>query len=44
MSVLKDRYRVEIRPCSEEDITEIDTFAELKALDPSYENYQEGRA
>ena len=44
MSVLKDRYRVEIRPCSEEDITEIDTFAELKALDPSYEHYQEGKA
>ena len=44
MSVLKDRYRVAIRPCREEDIQEIDTFAELKAIDPSYENYQEGRA
>ena len=44
MSVLKDRYRVAIRPCGEEDIQEIDTFAELKAIDPSYENYQEGRA
>ena len=44
MSVLKDRYRVAIRPCSEDDIQEIDTFAELKAIDPSYENYQEGRA
>ena len=43
MSVLKDRYRVEIRPCTEEDIVEIDTFAELKAIDPSYERYQEGR-
>ena len=43
MSVLKDRYRVAIRPCSEEDIMEIDTFAELKAIDPSYANYQEGR-
>ncbi len=43
MSVLKDRYRVAIRPCSEDDIQEIDTFAELKAIDPSYENYQEGR-
>lgn len=44
MSVLKDRYRVAIRPCSEDDIQEIDTYAELKAIDPSYENYQEGRA
>ena len=44
MSVLKDRYRVAIRPCSEDDIMEIDTYAELKAIDPSYENYQEGRA
>ena len=44
MSVLKERYRVAIRPCSEDDIQEIDTFAELKAIDPSYENYQEGRA
>ena len=44
MSVLKDRYRVAIRPCSDDDIQEIDTFAELKAIDPSYENYQEGRA
>ena len=44
MSVLKDRYRVAIRPCSEDDIQEIDTYAELKAIDPSYEYYQEGRA
>ena len=44
MSVLKDRYRVAIRPCSDDDIQEIDTFAELRAIDPSYENYQEGRA
>ena len=39
MAVLKDRYHVAIRPCQAEDIQEIDTFSELKALDPSYENY-----
>ncbi|MBQ3792339.1 MAG: NTP transferase domain-containing protein [Clostridia bacterium] len=30
-------YRVEIRPCQESDIVEIDTFRELKALDPTYD-------
>ena len=39
MAVLRDRYRVAIRPCLAEDVIEIDTFNELKALDPSYENY-----
>ena len=39
MAVLKEKYRVAIRPCLAEDIQEIDTFSELKALDPSYENY-----
>jgi CTP:phosphocholine cytidylyltransferase-like protein len=29
-------YRVEIRDCKEEDIVEIDTFNELKAIDPTY--------
>ena len=32
----KARYAVEVRMCSEEDIVEIDTFEELKELDPSY--------
>jgi len=39
MWVLKDKYKVAIRPCLGTDIEEIDTFSELKALDPSYENY-----
>ena len=33
----KDRYRVEIRPCVDEDVVEIDTFKELKAIDRSYD-------
>lgn len=32
----KENYSVEIRECFDEDIIEIDTFAELKALDSSY--------
>lgn len=33
----REHYRVEILPCREEDIVEIDTFRELKALDPTYD-------
>ena len=33
----KDHYRVEIRECREEDIVEIDTFSELKAIDKTYD-------
>jgi len=33
----KENYRVSIRPCRDEDVTEIDTFAELKAFDPAYD-------
>lgn len=33
----RDRYTVEIRECSEEDITEIDTFRELCQIDRTYE-------
>lgn len=33
----KERYRVEIRGCYEEDIVEIDTFRELKAIDKTYD-------
>lgn len=33
----KDHYSVEIRPCREEDIVEIDTFRELKAIDRTYD-------
>lgn len=32
----KDSYEVHIRPCSAEDIVEIDTFNELKAIDKTY--------
>lgn len=33
----RDRYRVEIRECYDEDIAEIDTFRELKAIDKTYD-------
>ena len=33
----KDHYKVEIRECVEEDIVEIDTFKELKAIDKTYD-------
>lgn len=33
----RDRYRVEIRECHDEDIAEIDTFRELKAIDKTYD-------
>lgn len=36
--VFKNRYKVAVNPCSEEDITEIDTFNELKQIDPSYDD------
>ena len=31
-----ENYRVSVRPCSFEDVIEIDTFNELKKLDPNY--------
>ena len=33
----KNNYSVEVRYCEHSDITEIDTFAELKAIDKSYD-------
>lgn len=33
----KEHYRVEVRGCKEEDIVEIDTFRELKAIDKIYD-------
>lgn len=33
----KDHYKVEIRECFDEDIVEIDTFNELKAIDKTYD-------
>ena len=37
LSLYPDEYRVEVRPCAFDDITEIDTFKELKAIDKSYD-------
>ena len=37
LKVFKDEYRVEIRPCGADDVTEIDTFRELKAVDKTYD-------
>ncbi len=34
--VFHGKYRIEIRPCNERDVTEIDTFNELKEIDKSY--------
>lgn len=36
LSCCREKYQVEVRPCSEEDIVEIDTFEELKAIDEAY--------
>jgi len=33
----KNNYRVELRECKKEDVTEIDTFRELKAIDKTYD-------
>lgn len=37
LSVFADQYRVEVRPCTVGDVTEIDTFKELKAIDKTYD-------
>lgn len=36
LTYFKEHYRVEVVPCKEDDVIEIDTFAELKAADPAY--------
>lgn len=33
----RENYRVAVRPCQEGDVTEIDTFRELKVFDKSYD-------
>ena len=33
----KEHYSVEVRECFDEDIVEIDTFKELKAIDKTYD-------
>lgn len=35
--VYKGQYKIEVRPCKDEDIVEIDTFKELKAIDKAYD-------
>lgn len=35
--VYRGQYKIQVRPCSESDIIEIDTFRELKALDKTYD-------
>lgn len=37
LKVFKDQYRVAVRECKAEDIVEIDTFRELKAIDKTYD-------
>ena len=33
----KGQYKIQVRPCRDEDIVEIDTFRELKAIDKTYD-------
>lgn len=37
LRVFQKNYKVEVRPCLEGDIVEIDTFNELKKIDPVYD-------
>jgi CTP:phosphocholine cytidylyltransferase-like protein len=37
LSVRKEKYQVEVKPCLDTDIVEIDTFRELKAIDKTYD-------
>lgn len=37
LAVRKEKYQVAIKPCLDEDIVEIDTFRELKAIDKTYD-------
>ena len=39
LRILRKNYRLEVRECAPSDVTEIDTFVELVAADPSYEKY-----
>ena len=36
---MRRNYKPEIRECSPADVTEIDTFPELIAVDPNYATY-----
>ena len=35
--VYKGQYKIQVIPCKDEDIVEIDTFRELKAIDRTYD-------
>ena len=37
LDVYKDDFKIVVRPCKEGDIVEIDSFTELKAIDPAYD-------
>lgn len=37
LSVFADEYKIRVRECKSEDVIEIDTFRELKMLDPAYD-------
>lgn len=39
LKICKKNYKLEVRECKKSDVTEIDTFNELKIIDSSYENY-----
>ena len=34
--IFKDHYKIAVRECNDGDIVEIDSFKELKAIDPTY--------
>lgn len=35
--MFKGQYQIQVRPCKDEDIVEVDTFRELKAIDKTYD-------
>ena len=37
LKIFAEHYRVEVRPCTQADVVEIDTFSELKAIDRAYD-------
>lgn len=37
LRIFKSSYNVEIAPCYEQDVVEIDTYSELKKADPTYD-------
>ena len=39
LAICSKNYKIEVRECQPDDVTEIDNFSELLALDDSYANY-----